>query len=481
MEEVGTTLVDQPQAEIVHVIEQAGLTPSQEDLTQLYQAITTFISDHEEADPAHPASKISFDNSTAQLPGDPDRTQTAIEALKELLSKACTTTTMNLYVNAATGDDENPGTEAEPKQTIQGALDAVPYVVAHAVTIHLADGTYADAVAIDRAVLDGASLAIQGNSASPSNVDVTGAVTISGTRLTWKWSEFSGATTTITINKWARVDFAKCHFTRSASGTAVSVDQGTIEFDADCVVNVSSGFVYAINGSLVQSRFASATVNGFLFSIQNGSLLNLQSNDLSVTQSSASSYTVMVSNARAVLSQDLTVSGGYQGLKVTNGQVDAQDITFTSSAAGGIGIYAGTNSFISCVGAISITQNTGSNNGTGILLLAGAILVFTSTITISGTGLLKGISVNGGTLSRAHGASGAIAVTCINSGSATGIDVAGAKLHLAGNALTLTGGGAGTAATLIDGSTGVYSSCTYAGTWGSNTNVDSSSYWGNGA
>jgi len=43
---------------------------------------------HEAADPAHPASHISFDNSVAKLPGDPDRTQTAIEALNANLIAA---------------------------------------------------------------------------------------------------------------------------------------------------------------------------------------------------------------------------------------------------------------------------------------------------------------------------------------------------------------------------------------------------------
>jgi hypothetical protein len=39
------------------------------------------LADHEAADPAHAAAKISFDNSSAGLPGSPNRVQTAIEAL----------------------------------------------------------------------------------------------------------------------------------------------------------------------------------------------------------------------------------------------------------------------------------------------------------------------------------------------------------------------------------------------------------------
>ncbi|MEW5725251.1 MAG: phage tail protein [Thermodesulfobacteriota bacterium] len=41
---------------------------------------------HEIADPAHPAAKISFDNAVAQLAGDPDRVQSALEAIADWIN-----------------------------------------------------------------------------------------------------------------------------------------------------------------------------------------------------------------------------------------------------------------------------------------------------------------------------------------------------------------------------------------------------------
>jgi len=44
-------------------------------------ALKSDIEDHAAADPAHPASKIRFDNAAAGLEGDPTRVQAALEAL----------------------------------------------------------------------------------------------------------------------------------------------------------------------------------------------------------------------------------------------------------------------------------------------------------------------------------------------------------------------------------------------------------------
>jgi len=46
-----------------------------------------------------------------------------------------TTELITLYVDAGSGSDENSGTSGSPKATIQGALDALPTVIAHTCTI----------------------------------------------------------------------------------------------------------------------------------------------------------------------------------------------------------------------------------------------------------------------------------------------------------------------------------------------------------
>lgn len=57
---------------------------------------------------------------------------------------------VTLYVDIATGNDGNPGTSALPKQTILGALNALPVVIAHPVTICVRPGNYPENnIAID--------------------------------------------------------------------------------------------------------------------------------------------------------------------------------------------------------------------------------------------------------------------------------------------------------------------------------------------
>lgn len=82
---------------------------------------------------------------------------------------------LDLYVNGSTGNDSNPGTLASPFATIQAAVDyAFSYGPGlHAVTIHVADGTYG-AVAIGATGVTGPTLVITGNMTTPANVIVDG-------------------------------------------------------------------------------------------------------------------------------------------------------------------------------------------------------------------------------------------------------------------------------------------------------------------
>jgi len=50
--------------------------------------------------------------------------------------------TLYLYVNAVTGNDSNPGTQAAPFQTLQAALAALPALWQRKVRVYLAAGTY---------------------------------------------------------------------------------------------------------------------------------------------------------------------------------------------------------------------------------------------------------------------------------------------------------------------------------------------------
>jgi len=83
---------------------------------------------------------------------------------------------VDLFVNAATGNDLNDGTSPErAKQTIQGAVQIAPWVVDGMVTIHIADGVYREQLWIDRRLMRGGGwIILQGNEANPENVVLDG-------------------------------------------------------------------------------------------------------------------------------------------------------------------------------------------------------------------------------------------------------------------------------------------------------------------
>jgi hypothetical protein len=79
---------------------------------------------------------------------------------------------LDLYVNTATGDDDNSGvTASAPKRTIQAAVNRIPAVVTGNVTVRIAAGTYQENVLVEhRDVLNDATITLQGDPAAPSNV-----------------------------------------------------------------------------------------------------------------------------------------------------------------------------------------------------------------------------------------------------------------------------------------------------------------------
>jgi len=84
---------------------------------------------------------------------------------------------LDLYVNAATGDDENDGLgPTRAKRTIQGAVDAIPPVLRGDVTVHIADGTYAERVILVARTRAGLYwIRLIGNESLPDNVVLDGA------------------------------------------------------------------------------------------------------------------------------------------------------------------------------------------------------------------------------------------------------------------------------------------------------------------
>lgn len=60
-----------------------------------------------------------------------------------------TTADMTLYVDGTNGSDGNNGSAEKPFKTIQRAVNSVPQVVNHWVTINIASGNYAEDVTVN--------------------------------------------------------------------------------------------------------------------------------------------------------------------------------------------------------------------------------------------------------------------------------------------------------------------------------------------
>jgi len=58
-------------------------------------------------------------------------------SLKALLTGEQTVADVDLYVRAADGDDDNPGTSVSPLETLQAAVDLLPNTINHTVIIHV--------------------------------------------------------------------------------------------------------------------------------------------------------------------------------------------------------------------------------------------------------------------------------------------------------------------------------------------------------
>lgn len=83
---------------------------------------------------------------------------------------------LDIYVDAIGGDDANDGlTPTTAVQTIQSGVDRIPPIVHDDVTVHVAHGTYAEAVVLaDRMQPHGATITLSGDTADPSQVVIDG-------------------------------------------------------------------------------------------------------------------------------------------------------------------------------------------------------------------------------------------------------------------------------------------------------------------
>lgn len=95
----------------------------------------------------------------------------------DLRKASITTKDLTYYVNASTGLDTNDGlTSGTAFKTIQKAVDSVPDVLKHNVTINVADGTYSESIIINKVCSTSHYIMLNGNETSIGNVKITGLI-----------------------------------------------------------------------------------------------------------------------------------------------------------------------------------------------------------------------------------------------------------------------------------------------------------------
>lgn len=94
------------------------------------------------------------------------------ETVQQGVHGLTTTSDLTFYVDALNGRDENDGlTPATAFQTIKKAVDSLPPIIRHTVTIQLADGIYNERVLISG--FYGQVIEVRGNDTNPTNVKVS--------------------------------------------------------------------------------------------------------------------------------------------------------------------------------------------------------------------------------------------------------------------------------------------------------------------
>lgn len=127
-------------------------------------------------------------------------------------SSSATSEDIRLWVDAATGDDANPGSQDRPLKTISAALEKVPYVIQHAVTIYVGPGVYSENVSVSR-LFDGypkGKMSIEGTGFT--------AATLTSGAVTGTISGYSTNVVTVTGAGWT-ADNLKGRMLRITSGT----------------------------------------------------------------------------------------------------------------------------------------------------------------------------------------------------------------------------------------------------------------------
>ena len=373
------------------------------------------------------------------------------QALYKYLSEIISYYQVELWVDPVNGADTNDGSEAEPKKTIQGAVDAVSAILRHDFIIHLVDGTYSDTVSIDKVSLGG-KLTILGNDTTPTDVELSGEITVSSGEVVFSSLEFS-----------------------HSSGTALTISGSSskVEISSDCLIAVSTDFTLVQESASLYIKPSEATVSGYLAKVTDAARLFLSSG-LALTQNDSSATGIYMRSSWAECEDNYSQTGGQIGINALNFSYVLIKGNFSfSSSNGEFAIKSGYESNIRVDGTTTATLK--SSGGTALHAYISGKIVANGAVSVSNGLYGMNISQSGILFFNA-----AVSINCVNNLNAIGIygdtqaSVGGLNV-----AFTLTGGGGGTGVTMVRDSSMIYGSVTFAGTWTSNTNITASSVYSN--
>jgi hypothetical protein len=234
----------------------------------------------------------------------------------------------NYYVDAATGNDANAGTQASPKKTIQAAVD----VATGTSIIYISVGSYAENVTIAKSNISliGSGSGANGNSAptAPSAASHT-IITGGGAG---KGIQVSGSRTNVTVRDLAVIGYTEEGFFASSGASNLAVQN--LQVNGNCTGNAGRGGIFVagnalnvtITGNAVQNNGPGATARGIALWDNSKDKITITNNYVVFTSccgidlNDGTSSGVNISNNTLIAGSAGSDSGiGVLGMKAGNG------------------------------------------------------------------------------------------------------------------------------------------------------------------
>lgn len=182
-------------------------------------------------------------------------------------SPAALQANITLYVNSATGNDTNNGTQSEPYLTLAAALGSLPKDLGgYTVTINVS-GTFSEAFQFGG--FHNGEIVITGTQQNPANFTNSGTVYLNDVFLTLQYITFSGSQSThpLIVRDNGSVLIDTCTFDASAGGNGPLARRNKLVQLRNCTVNNASGTAFLAPSGLVTVQNLGGSNNGIAISV----------------------------------------------------------------------------------------------------------------------------------------------------------------------------------------------------------------------